>query len=72
MSINPARILKLTHRGLKPGNPADLTMIDLEKRFTLYAKALQSKSRNTPFDGWQLKGKAAMTMVDGKIVAANR
>jgi len=71
MSINPARILRLPHLGLKLGNPADLTILDLEKRFVLDAKALKSKSRNTPFDGWQLQGKAAMTMVGGKIVAVN-
>ncbi|MDY6986930.1 MAG: dihydroorotase [Thermodesulfobacteriota bacterium] len=71
MSINPARILRLPHLGLKMGNPADLTILDPEKRFVLDAKALKSKSRNTPFDGWDLQGKAAMTMVGGKIVAVN-
>ena len=71
MSINPARILGLEHVGLKPSNPADLTIIDLEKRFTVDADTFRSKSRNTPFNGWQLKGKAVMTMVGGKIVAVN-
>ncbi len=68
MSINPARVLKLTHVGLKPGGPADLTIIDLKKEFTVDANALRSKSRNTPFDGWELKGKAVLTMVEGKVV----
>jgi dihydroorotase len=68
MSINPARIVKLDYVGLKPGNPADLTIIDLEKKFTVHAKSMRSKSRNTPFDGWELKGKAVLTMVGGKIV----
>ena len=68
MSINPARILNLAHIGLKPGNPADLTIIDLEKKFTVDANTFRSKSRNTPFDGWELKGKAALTMVGGRIV----
>ena len=71
MSINPARILKLERVGLKPGKPADLTIIDLDREFTVAAKALRSKSRNTPFEGWQLKGRAAMTVVGGQIVAAN-
>ncbi len=71
MSINPARILGLEHVGLKPSNPADLTIIDLEKRFTVDADTFRSKSRNTPFNGWQLKGKAVMTMVGGKMVAVN-
>ncbi len=68
MSINPARILNLAHIGLKPGNPADLTIIDLEKTFTVDANAFQSKSRNTPFNGRELKGRAVLTMVGGKIV----
>ncbi|MDY6836668.1 MAG: dihydroorotase [Thermodesulfobacteriota bacterium] len=71
MSINPARLLRLPHLGLKVGNPADLTILDLDKRFVLDANALKSKSRNTPFDGWRLRGQAAMTMVGGKVVAAN-
>ena len=68
MSINPARILNLAHIGLKPGSLADLTIIDLAKRFTVDANTFQSKSRNTPFNGWELKGKAVLTMVGGKIV----
>jgi dihydroorotase len=68
MSINPARILNLEHIGLRPGNPADVTVIDLERTFTVDAKAFRSKSRNTPFDGWKLKGKAVLTMVGGSIV----
>ncbi|MBW2566422.1 MAG: amidohydrolase family protein, partial [Deltaproteobacteria bacterium] len=68
MSINPARILNLTHIGLKPGNPADLTIIDPEKKFTIDVNTFRSKSRNTPFNGWNLKGKAVLTMVGGKIV----
>jgi len=68
MSNNPARILNLTHIGLKPGNPADLTIIDIEKRFTVDANTFRSKSRNTPFNGWELKGKAVLTMVGGKTV----
>ncbi|NVM56990.1 MAG: dihydroorotase [Desulfobacterales bacterium] len=68
MSINPARILNLDYIGLKPGNPADLTIIDPEKKFTVDANTFRSKSRNTPFNGWELKGKAVLTMVGGKIV----
>ena len=72
MSINPARILNLADIGLKPGNPADLTIIDLEKKFTVDANTFQSKSRNTPFNGWELKGKAVLTMVGGRIVFDER
>ncbi len=68
MSLNPARILNLTHVGIKPGNPADLTMIDPKKEFVVDPSTFRSKSRNTPFSGWTLKGKAVMTMVAGKVV----
>ncbi len=68
MSVNPARILNLTHVGIKPGNPADLTMIDPKKEFVVDPSTFRSKSRNTPFSGWTLKGKAVMTMVAGKVV----
>ena len=68
MSTNPARILGLEHVGLRPGNPADVTIIDPEKQFVVDADTFRSKSRNTPFDGLQLKGKAVLTMVGGKIV----
>lgn len=72
MSINPARILNLAHIGLKPGSPADLTIIDLEEVFTVDADTFRSKSRNTPFNGWELKGKAVLTMVGGKIVFGDK
>jgi len=72
MSTNPARIVKLNYVGLKRGNPADLTIIDLEKKFTVDANTFCSKSRNTPFNGWELKGKAVMTVVGGKIVFDDR
>jgi dihydroorotase len=68
MSVNPARILKLSHIGLKVGNPADVTVVDLEKEFKVDANTFRSKSRNTPFNGWQLKGRAILTMVGGKVV----
>ena len=67
MSINPARILSLD-RGLAPGNIADITLIDPEYSYTVDAQKFLSKSRNTPFDGWKLKGRAVMTIVGGKVV----
>ncbi len=68
MSMNPARILNIAHTGLKPGNSADLTIIDPEKKFTVDANTFLSKSRNTPFNGCRLKGKAVLTMVAGNVV----
>ncbi len=67
MSTNPARILKLEN-GLRAGNPADITIIDPDRLYTIDAKNFYSLSRNTPFNGKEVKGKAVLTMVSGKIV----
>ena len=67
MSKNPARILGLK-TGLEIGKTADITIIDPEISYCVDADRFQSLSRNTPFDGWEVKGKAVLTMVGGKIV----
>ena len=67
MSTNPARIFGL-QSGLIEGNPADITLIDPEKTATVNTNAFKSLSRNTPFDGWPLKGGAVLTMVAGRVV----
>ncbi len=67
MSLSPARILGLT-RGISEGLPADLTLIDPELEWIVDAAGFCSLSRNTPFDGWTMKGRAVMTMVGGQIV----
>jgi dihydroorotase len=67
MSTNPARILGLEN-GLHIGRAADITIIDPEISYCIDAERFQSLSRNTPFDGWNVKGKAVLTMVGGKIV----
>ncbi len=67
MAAAPARILGLAC-GVRPGLAADLTLIDPQREFTFKADALQSRSRNTPFDSWRFKGKAVMTIVGGTIV----
>jgi dihydroorotase len=67
MSTNPARILGL-ESGLTVGNPADITIIDPDISYRVDADSFQSLSRNTPFDGWNMKGRAVLTMVEGKIV----
>ncbi|MFO7554970.1 MAG: dihydroorotase [Desulfobacterales bacterium] len=67
MSTNPARILGLEN-GLKTGRAADITIIDPEMSYRIDADRFQSLSRNTPFNGWNVKGKAVLTMVGGKIV----
>ena len=68
LSTNPARILKLPGGSLAEGRPADITVLDPEAAVEVRAAALLSKSKNTPFDGWTLKGAAAATIVGGRIV----
>ncbi|MCU0289968.1 MAG: dihydroorotase, partial [Acidobacteria bacterium] len=68
-STNPARVLNLEDRGiLKPGYPADLTILDLNRAFKINAAEFHSKSVNCPFIGWEGKGVVAYTIVNGKIV----
>ena len=68
MSTNPATILRVPGGTLAPGSPADLTLIDPNREWTVDAAQFASKSRNCPFQGWNLKGKALMTIVGGEII----
>ena len=68
-SANPARIFRLAGRGtLKPGSMADVTIIDPQAQWTYRGVDSRSKSRNSPFEGWQFTGRAVTTIVGGKIV----
>jgi len=67
-TVNPARLLQIDAGTLSTGRPADVTMIDPTLEWTFEAGASQSTSRNTPFDGWKLKGRAVRTIVGGKTV----
>ena len=71
MSTNPAAILRVPGGTLALGSPADLTLIDPNREWTVDAAAFVSKSRNCPFQGWNLKGKAVMTIVHGKTIQNN-
>ncbi len=65
----PVRCLDLRGRGsLVRGSFADVTIFDPKKKWTFDAAKSLSKSKNTPFDGWQLTGKVMATIVGGKIV----
>ena len=55
---------------LAEGRPADVTVIDPEASWTMDPAALQSRSRNTPFAGRPLRGRAALTIVGGKVAFA--
>ena len=67
-TMNPARLLKLEAGTLSNGVAADVTLIDPELEWTVDANASESLSRNTPFHGWKLKGRAVRTIVGGKTV----
>jgi dihydroorotase len=68
LSTGPARVLGVAGGTLEVGSPADITLIDLNREWTVDVGTFASKSRNCPFDGWILKGKAVMTIVGGKVV----
>jgi dihydroorotase len=69
LSTNPARIAGLKGRGsLARGSIADVTIFDPGARWTFHAAKSLSKSRNTPFDGWQLTGRVVATIVGGNFV----
>ncbi len=68
LTCNPARILRLEHGTLGVGRPADIALVDPEVEWELDLSSLQSKSRNTPFRGHRLRGRATTTIVGGTIV----
>ena len=68
LTINPARLLKLDRGTLGVGSPADVTLIDPALEWTVRPETFASRSRNTPFGGWNLKGRAVRTVVAGKTV----
>ena len=71
LSVNPARIFSVPGGTLSPGAPADVTVIAPDLQVTISAPALRSKSKNTPFDGWQLRGGIAATLVGGRVAYRN-
>ena len=68
LTINPARLLKLDRGTLSVGAVADVTLIDPGLEWTVRPEESASRSRNTPFGGWQLKGRAVRTIVAGETV----
>jgi len=71
LSVNPARTLHLPGGTLAEGSPADVTVLAPDLSVTVSAAAMRSKSKNTPFDGWHLRGGVVATIVDGRIVYRN-
>ena len=71
VTVNPARILGLPLGTLSVGQAADITVIDPEKVARVEKERFYSMARNTPFDGWELKGWPVMTIVDGRLLMEN-
>jgi dihydroorotase len=68
-ATNPAKIFRLKDRGtLRVGAIADITILDPELNWTYKNSESKSKSKNSPFDGWNFTGAAAATIINGKIV----
>jgi dihydroorotase len=68
LSTEPARVMGLPGGSLAPGSPGDVTLLDLEREVTVEKARFESKSRNTPFEGWRLKGAPAGTVVGGRVI----
>jgi len=71
MSTNPARVLGIDKGTLQEGKIADITIIDPNVQYKINASEFESKGKNTPFDGFEVKGKAVYTIVAGKIIMEN-
>ena len=67
-TTEPARIIGRRAPTLAHGAPADLVLLDLENEWVVNAAEFASKSRNTPFDGWPLFGRAIKTFCDGRLI----
>ncbi len=68
-TVEPARIIGLPVPSLAPGSVADIVVIDVANPWRVVAAELKSKSKNTPFDGWNLTGRAKYTICSGRIVS---
>ena len=71
MAVNPSRILRINKGSLSIDADADITIFDPSKEWTVDISKFQSKSKNSPFDGFTLCGKPEYVIVGGKIVVSN-
>ena len=68
MTKVPANVFDLPYGVIAAGREADLTLVDLDKEITINKQEFYSKGKNTPFDGWEVKGVPVLTIAAGKIV----
>ena len=67
LTINPARLLGIPKGTLRPGADADVTLIDPTARWTIDPSQFRSRSRNCPFAGWEVRGRAHTVIVCGEV-----
>ena len=67
MSVNPRKRFGFAGGYIEDGAPADITVLDLNRQWTIDPADFVSMGRATPFDGWQVFGKVTMTMVEGEV-----
>jgi dihydroorotase len=72
LSSNPQKIMRVTPWGIFEGSDAHLTVLDTGRKWKFDVNQTRSKSRNSPFHGWDLTGKAVATIVGGKLVYEDR
>ncbi len=70
-TLGPSNAIGIPCHGIEEGSVADLTILDLEKKYTVIPDNFKSRAKNTPFEGWELKGCPVATIVDGKIEMQN-
>ena len=68
MSVNPAKLLGIEYAGIRENASADIVIIDPKKEYIYKKDSIESKSKNTPFLNWTLKGKARHLFVCDKYV----
>ncbi|NIQ02782.1 MAG: amidohydrolase family protein, partial [Nitrospinaceae bacterium] len=68
LTSRPAAIFHLEGGSLKEGKPADIVIFDPEAEYIIDVEQFRSKSKNSPFHGWNVRGKVMHTLVGGKMV----
>ena len=68
MSYNPAKVIGVDRGSLEAGKEADIVIINPKEEYIIDASCFASKGRNTPFNGWKVRGKVKMTICGGRIV----
>ena len=72
LTVGPAKLLGIPAGTLDVGAAADVAIVDPDRRGKVAARSFKSKGRNTPFEGWDLQGKAVATFVGGELVYEDR